>query len=295
MFMGSAYKNKGVQLLLDARHALPAEPDRRREHRGRPLERRGADHARVRPEQAARRARVQARGRPLRPAHLPARLPGPDRPRRAASSTAAPSGATRSAGSAACTPRRWRSIDEAFAGDIVAMFGIDCASGDTFTDESIEVAMSSMHVPAPVISLSVKPVDNKSQDNMSKALGRFVREDPTFHAGVDPESGQTIISGMGELHLEVYVERMKREYSVEVADRRAAGGLPRDDLRARRVPHHAQEADRRLGPVRQGRGLHRARRGRVRVRGRRARRRDPDRVHPGGGEGLPRRRSRRAA
>jgi elongation factor G len=107
-------------------------------------------------------------------------------------------------------------IDEAFAGDIVAMFGIDCASGDTFTDESIEVAMSSMHVPAPVISLSVKPVDSKSQDNMSKALGRFVREDPTFHAGVDPESGQTIISGMGELHLEVYVERMKREYSVEV-------------------------------------------------------------------------------
>ncbi len=108
-------------------------------------------------------------------------------------------------------------LGEAFAGDIVAMFGIDCASGDTFTDESIEVAMSSMHVPAPVISLSVKPVDNKSQDNMSKALGRFVREDPTFHAGVDPESGQTIISGMGELHLEVYVERMKREYSVEVA------------------------------------------------------------------------------
>jgi elongation factor G len=108
-------------------------------------------------------------------------------------------------------------LEEAFAGDIVAMFGIDCASGDTFTDESIEVAMSSMHVPAPVISLSVKPVDNKSQDNMSKALGRFVREDPTFHAGVDPESGQTIISGMGELHLEVYVERMKREYSVEVS------------------------------------------------------------------------------
>jgi len=107
-------------------------------------------------------------------------------------------------------------IEEAFAGDIVAMFGIDCASGDTFTDESIDVAMSSMHVPAPVISLSVKPVDTKSQDNMSKALGRFVREDPTFHAGVDPESAETIISGMGELHLEVYVERMKREYNVEV-------------------------------------------------------------------------------
>ncbi len=108
-------------------------------------------------------------------------------------------------------------IDEAFAGDIIAMFGIDCASGDTFTDESIQVAMSSMHVPAPVISLSIKPADNKAQDNMSKALGRFVREDPTFHAGVDPESGETLISGMGELHLEVYVERMKREYGVIVA------------------------------------------------------------------------------
>ena len=107
-------------------------------------------------------------------------------------------------------------IDEAYAGDIVAMFGVDCASGDTFTDESVDVAMSSMHVPAPVISLSIKPVDNKAQDNMGKALGRFVREDPTFHAGVDHESGETVIRGMGELHLEVYVERMKREYNVEV-------------------------------------------------------------------------------
>jgi elongation factor G len=107
-------------------------------------------------------------------------------------------------------------LDEAFAGDIVAMFGIDCATGDSFTDESIDVAMSSMHVPAPVISLSIKPVDTKAQDNMGKALGRFVREDPTFHAGVDPESGETVISGMGELHLDVYVERMKREYGAPV-------------------------------------------------------------------------------
>ena len=107
-------------------------------------------------------------------------------------------------------------IDEAFAGDIIAMFGIDCASGDTFTDESVQIAMSSMHVPAPVISLSIKPSDNKAHDNMGKALGRFIREDPTFHAGVDPESGETVISGMGELHLDVYVERMKREYSVVV-------------------------------------------------------------------------------
>ena len=108
-------------------------------------------------------------------------------------------------------------LSEAYAGDIVAMFGIDCASGDTFTDESVQIAMTSMHVPAPVISLAVKPTDKKSEDNMGKALGRFVREDPTFHASVDRESGETLIAGMGELHLEVYVERMKREYNVEVA------------------------------------------------------------------------------
>jgi elongation factor G len=107
-------------------------------------------------------------------------------------------------------------IEDSSAGDIVALFGIECASGDTFTDGAIQVAMSSMHVPAAVISLSIKPVDQKSQDNMAKALGRFVREDPTFRTAVDPESQETVISGMGELHLEVYVERMRREYDCEV-------------------------------------------------------------------------------
>jgi elongation factor G len=107
-------------------------------------------------------------------------------------------------------------IESSAGGDIVALFGVDCASGDTFTDGSIEVAMSSMFVPEAVISLSIKPKDSKSQANFSKALGRFVREDPTFRAGVDQESGETVISGMGELHLDVYVERMKREYGVEV-------------------------------------------------------------------------------
>jgi len=107
-------------------------------------------------------------------------------------------------------------LSSAQAGDIVALFGVECRSGDTFTDGDLNYSMSSMFVPEPVISLAVTPEDNKSQHNMSKALNRFTREDPTFRSFVDQESGETIISGMGELHLEVYVERMKREFGAEV-------------------------------------------------------------------------------
>jgi len=107
-------------------------------------------------------------------------------------------------------------ITDAAAGDIVALFGIDCASGDTFTSGKIQVAMTSMHVPDPVIHITIKPKDKKAQGNIAKALARFTKEDPTFHARVDEESAETIISGMGELHLDVYVERMKREYNAEV-------------------------------------------------------------------------------
>ena len=107
-------------------------------------------------------------------------------------------------------------IEEASAGDIVALFGIDCASGDTFTSPDISVSMSSMYVPEPVISLAIIPEDNKAQINMSKALNRFTKEDPTFKTFVDHETNETIISGMGELHLEVYIERMKREYNAAV-------------------------------------------------------------------------------
>lgn len=107
-------------------------------------------------------------------------------------------------------------IEEAGSGDIIALFGVDCASGDTFCDDKINLSMSSMHIPAPVISLAIKPVDNKAQVNMSKALNRFGKEDPTFKTFVDHETNETIISGMGELHLEVYIERMKREYKAEV-------------------------------------------------------------------------------
>ena len=107
-------------------------------------------------------------------------------------------------------------INDAGAGDIVALFGVDCASGDTFTSGGLNVSMASMYVPNPVISLSIKPKDKNAAAQMSKALNRFTKEDPTFQTYMDPESNETIIKGMGELHLAVYVERMKREYKCEV-------------------------------------------------------------------------------
>jgi len=107
-------------------------------------------------------------------------------------------------------------ITDVGCGEIAALFGVECASGDTFVDPSLNYTMTSMFVPTPVISLAINPVDKKSADNMAKALNRFSKEDPTFQTYVDPESNQTIIKGMGELHLEVYIERMKREYKAEV-------------------------------------------------------------------------------
>ncbi len=107
-------------------------------------------------------------------------------------------------------------IGSAVNGDIVALFGIDCFSGDTFVSPGLNYSMTSIHVPDPVVSLAITPSDAKSSDNVAKALGRFTREDPTFRTYVDPESKQTIIQGMGELHLDVYMERMKREYGAEV-------------------------------------------------------------------------------
>jgi elongation factor G len=103
------------------------------------------------------------------------------------------------------------------AGEICAVFGIDCASGDTFTDGTLSYSMTSMFVPEPVISLSIQPKLSKDSANFSKAIARFQREDPTFRVHFDAESEQTIISGMGELHLEVYVERLRREYRVDCA------------------------------------------------------------------------------
>lgn len=104
-------------------------------------------------------------------------------------------------------------VEEAFAGDICALFGIDCASGDTFTNkDNSGLSMESIHVPDPVISVAMKPSNKNDLEKFSKGIGRFTREDPTFKVHFDTESKETIVSGMGELHLEIYAQRLEREY-----------------------------------------------------------------------------------
>lgn len=106
-------------------------------------------------------------------------------------------------------------IDSAGAGDIVAVMGVECATGDTYCAEGYNYSLESIFAPAPVIDLSIAANKQQDADKLSKALSRFMREDPTFRVHQDPETAETIISGMGELHLEIYVERIKREYKVE--------------------------------------------------------------------------------
>ena len=107
-------------------------------------------------------------------------------------------------------------IDSAGAGDIVAIMGIDCASGDTYCNEPKTCSLENIFVADPVIKISIEPKSRDNSDKLGKALQRFRKEDPTFHVMTDEETNETVIAGMGELHLEVYVERIKREYGVEV-------------------------------------------------------------------------------
>jgi elongation factor G len=117
-------------------------------------------------------------------------------------------------------------VDEATAGDIVAFIGVDCASGDTFCDDHVNYALENIQTPEPVISLAISAEKSAERDRLSKALARFVREDPTFHVRSDQETGETIISGVGELQLDVYVERIRREYGCNVTT-----GAPRVNYR----------------------------------------------------------------
>ena len=106
-------------------------------------------------------------------------------------------------------------IDTGDAGDIVAVVGVDCASGDTFLGDGVELSLENIFVAEPVIRLSVEPAKRDDADKLGKALERFRREDPTFHVFSDEETNETLIAGMGQLHLDVYIERIKREYKCE--------------------------------------------------------------------------------
>lgn len=108
-------------------------------------------------------------------------------------------------------------VNEVYAGDIFALFGVDCASGDTFTTQQrSDISMESIYVPDPVVSMAIKPTNNKDRDNFAKAIARFTKEDPTFQFMYDPDVKETLVSGMGELHLEIYAQRMEREYNCPV-------------------------------------------------------------------------------
>jgi len=107
-------------------------------------------------------------------------------------------------------------VDAAEAGEIVAILGVDCASGDTYASTYAYCTLQKMYVPEPVIKMAIEPTQRDSADRLAKALARFRREDPTLRITVDEETGETLIAGMGELHLEIYVERIRREHKVEV-------------------------------------------------------------------------------
>ena len=107
-------------------------------------------------------------------------------------------------------------VTDAGPGDIISLLSVDCASGDTICGDGINYSLESIFIADPVISLSVTPTGSADQERMAKALSRFMKEDPTFRVSTDPKTGQTVIAGMGELHLDVYVERMRREFKAEV-------------------------------------------------------------------------------
>ncbi len=107
-------------------------------------------------------------------------------------------------------------IQDVSAGEICAVVGLDAATGDTLADEKHPIILEKLEFPDPVISMAIEPKTKKDQEKLSQVLNKFMKEDPTFRATTDPETGQTLIHGMGELHLEIMVDRMKREYNIEV-------------------------------------------------------------------------------
>ncbi|NRA45999.1 MAG: elongation factor G [Oligoflexales bacterium] len=223
VFMGSAFKNKGVQLLLNAvQRYLPSPLDR--SYEAIDNDKVNEDHA---SEQEAKIEIVPDKDKPL----VAMAFKITEETYGQLTYTRIYQG-TMKKGESFYNPRLRKKqrigrivrmfsndrkdIDFAEAGDIIAMIGVDCASGDTYCDEDLNVTLESMHVPDPVIELALKPEKQEDLVKVSKALNRFMKEDPTFKVSVDEESNETIIKGMGELHLEIYVQRIQREYKANV-------------------------------------------------------------------------------
>ena len=179
-------------------------------------------------------------------------------------------------------------VKEANAGDIVAFAGLKLTTtGETLCDPNNPVILERMEFPDPVIEVAIEPKTKADQEKMGMALVRLAQEDPSFRVSTDQESGQTILKGMGELHLEIKVDILKRTYKVDanvgapqVAYRETLSQAGHDQI-------HPQEADRRFGPVRRSHDRIRAAAAGfgLRVRERSRRRRHPQGIHPLGGKG----------
>ena len=215
VFLGTAYRNKGVQPLLDAVvRYLPSPLD-------------------CAVKALAHGDQTKEFRWPPTPTSRP--WPWPSRSSKTPTARSPSCGSTRAASTRAPATYNQRTgrkerfgrivrmhadqredIDAASAGDIVAVLGVDSASGDTYASEYPYCTLQSMFVPEPVIKMAIAPVNRDGADRLGKALQRFRREDPTLHVSTDEETSETIIAGMGELHLEIYVERIRREFNVEV-------------------------------------------------------------------------------
>ena len=249
VFVGSAYKNKGVQPLLDAVTRTCPCSDRGREHGRRSRERRGfrsksSTASPTKPLVASRSRSKTARYGQLTYMRI---YQGSAREGRRRSSTAEPARRrSRSGAWCACTPTRWRTSRKPKR---ATSSRCSASTAPRATPSPTRRSCDAMTLDARAgrghLAVAQAEGLKKAADNMSKALKRFTKRGPDVpRAGVDEESGETVISGMGELHLDVYVERMKREYNCEVDHRCAAGRVPRAISKRRRVRLHAQEADR---------------------------------------------------
>ena len=157
-------------------------------------------------------------------------------------------------------------IKEAFAGDIIALAGLrEARTGDTLCDPQKPVILEKMEFPDPVIEIAIEPKTKADQEKLGGALSRLAAEDPSFRVSTDEESGQTILKGMGELHLDIKIDILKRTYKVDVAVGQPQVAYRETITRPVDARLHAQEADRRLRPVRRGRVRRRAERSRRRA------------------------------